>query len=118
MKKYFLVALLIVFVLACNSLQDENKASKNKITSVEIDTIDLITEVAETTPILDTTAIPQQSFIEKYAGTAWTNGSDTITFKTLSGELTGWDDIIGPKMWHLYKVDGPFYGLPLSLIHI
>ena len=112
MKKYVLVALLIVFVLACNSRQDENKASKNEINSVEIDTIDLITEVAESTPILDTIAIPQQSFIEKYAGTAWTNGSDTITFKTLSGELTGWDDIIGPKMWHLYKVDGPFYGLP------
>ena len=80
MKKYALVSLLIVFVLACNSRQDENKASKNVINSVEIDTIDLITEVAESTPILDTIAIPQQSFIEKYAGTAWTNGSDTIIF--------------------------------------
>ena len=112
MRKYVLVAPLFVFVLACNSRQDESKSSKNEITSVEIDTTDLITEVAESTPILDTTAIPQQSFIEKYAGTAWTNGSDTIIFKTLTGELTSWDDIIGPKMWYLYKVDGPFYVLP------
>ena len=94
MKKYALVSLLIVFVLSCNSRQDENKASKNEITSVELDTTDLINEIAESTPVLDTTAITQQSFIEKYAGTAWTNGSDTIIFKSLSGELTGWDDII------------------------
>ena len=57
MKKYALVSLLIVFVLACKSRQDENKPSKNEINSVEIDTIDLITEVAESTPILDTIAI-------------------------------------------------------------
>ena len=45
MRKYVLVAPLIVFVLACNSRQDENNSSKNEIISVEIDTIDLITEV-------------------------------------------------------------------------
>ena len=112
MRKYVLVAPLIVFVLACNSRQDENKSSKNEIISVEVDTTDVINEIAESTPILDAVAIPQQSFIEKYAGTAWTNGSDTIIFKTLTGELTSWDDIIGPKMWHLYKVDGPFMSYP------
>ena len=83
MKKYALVSLLIVFVLACNSRQDENKSSENEIISVETDTTGVINEVAESTPILDTIAIPQQSFIEKYAGTAWTNGSDTIIFKTV-----------------------------------
>ena len=54
----------------------------------------------------------QKSFLEKYSGTAWTNGSDTIKFKKLSGTVDDWSDIIGPEMWYLYSVDGPFYVLP------
>ena len=54
----------------------------------------------------------QKSFLEKYSGTAWTNGSDTIKFKKLSGSVDDWSNIVGPEMWYLYSVDGPFYVLP------
>ena len=54
----------------------------------------------------------EKSFLEKYSGTVWTNGSDTIKFKKLSGTVEDWSDIIGPEMWYLYSVDGPFYVLP------
>ena len=52
------------------------------------------------------------SFLKKYAGTSWTNGTDTITFKSLSGAIEDWSDIVSPKMWYLYSVDGAFYVLP------
>ena len=52
------------------------------------------------------------TFLEKYAGTSWTNGTDTIMFKNLKGEITDWSDVVGPEMWYLYSVDGPFFVLP------
>ena len=52
------------------------------------------------------------TFLEKYAGTSWTNGTDTIMFKNLKGEITDWSDVVGPEMWYLYSVDGPFFILP------
>ena len=52
------------------------------------------------------------TFLEKYAGTSWTNGTDTIMFKNLKGEITDWGDVVGPEMWYLYSVDGPFFVLP------
>ena len=52
------------------------------------------------------------SFIEKFSGKSWTNGTDTINFKKLSGSIEDWSDIVGPEMWYLYSVDGPFYVLP------
>ena len=52
------------------------------------------------------------SFIEKFAGTSWTNGTDTIIFKHLKGEIYNWRDIVGPEMWYLHRVDGPFFILP------
>ena len=51
-------------------------------------------------------------FLEKYAGTSWTNGTDTIKFKNISGAIEDWSDIVSPKMWYLYSVDGAFYVLP------
>lgn len=54
----------------------------------------------------------QNFFLEKFSGTSWTNGSDTINFKKLSGAIEDWSDIVGPEMWYLYSVDGPFYVLP------
>ena len=51
------------------------------------------------------------TFLEKYAGTSWTNGTDTIMFKNLKGEITDWSDLVGPEMWYLYSVDGPFFVL-------
>ena len=52
------------------------------------------------------------SFIKKYATTSWTNGTDTIIFKPLKGEISNWSDVVGPEMWYLYSVDGPFFILP------
>ena len=52
------------------------------------------------------------SFIEKFAGTSWTNGTDTIIFKHLNGEISNWSDVVGPEMWYLHRVDGPFFILP------
>ena len=52
------------------------------------------------------------TFLEKYAGRSWTNGMDTIMFKNLKGEITDWSDVVGPEMWYLYSVDGPFFVLP------
>ena len=52
------------------------------------------------------------SFIEKFAGTSWTNGTDTIIFKHLKGEISKWSDIVGPEMWYLHRVDGLFFILP------
>ena len=52
------------------------------------------------------------TFLEKYAGTTWTNGTDTIMFKNLKGEILDWSDLVGPEMWYLNSVDGPFFVLP------
>ena len=52
------------------------------------------------------------TFLEKYAGTSWTNGTDTIMFKNLKAEIADWSDVVGPEMWYLYSVDGPFFVLP------
>ena len=52
------------------------------------------------------------TFLEKYAGTSWTNGTDTILFKNLKGEIADWSDVVAPEMWYLYSVDGPFFVLP------
>jgi hypothetical protein len=60
----------------------------------------------------DGTSYLETSFYKKFSGTSWTNGSDTIKFKKLSGLIEDWSDVIGPKMWYLYSVDGPFYVLP------
>ena len=107
MKKYILPLILFGFVLACNTSQ-----VKDEIVTEELDTTHLNTTMEEPRPILDSSANPKQNFFEKYAETAWTNGVDTIVFKPFTDEIKDWDDVIGPKMWYLYKVDGPFYVLP------
>ena len=107
MKKYILPLILFGFVLACDTSQ-----VKDEIATEELDTTHLNTTIEEPPPILDSSANPKQNFFEKYAETAWTNGVDTIVFKPFTDEIKDWDDVIGPKMWYLYKVDGPFYVLP------
>ena len=86
---------------------------KMKSLSEELDTTHLNTTIEVSPPILDSSANPKQNFFEKYAETAWTNGVDTIVFKPFTDEIKDWGDVIGPKMWYFYKVDGPFYVLPL-----
>ena len=61
---------------------------------------------------VNTTDTNKLSFIEKFTGTSWTNGTDTIVFKSLKGEISNWSDVVGPEMWYLYSVDGPFFVLP------
>ena len=107
MIKYILPLILFGFVLACNTSQ-----VKDEIVTEELDTTHLNTTMEEPRPILDSSANPKQNFFEKYAETAWTNGVDTIVFKPFTDEIKDWGDVIGPKMWYLYKVDGPFYLLP------
>lgn len=107
MKKYILPLILFGFVLACDTSQ-----VKDEIATEELDTTRLNTTMEVSLPILDSSANPKQNFFEKYAETAWTNGLDTIVFKPFTNEIKDWDDVIGPKIWYLYKVDGPFYVLP------
>ena len=107
MKKYILPLILFGFVLACDTSQ-----VKDEIVTEELDTTHLNTTMEEPRPILDSSANPKQNFFEKYAETAWTNGVDTIVFKPFTDKIKDWGDVIGPKMWYLYKVDGPFYVLP------
>ena len=112
MKKYILPLILFGFVLACDTSQVKDESHKNEIAFKELDTTHLNTTDEVSSPILDSSVNPKQNFFEKYAETAWTNGLDTIVFKPFTNEIKDWDDVIGPKIWYLYKVDGPFYVLP------
>ena len=112
MKKYILFLILFGLVLACNTSQVKDESHKNGIAIEELDITHLNTTDEVSSPILDSSANPKQNFFEKHAETAWTNGLDTIEFKPFTDEIKDWGDVIGPKMWYLYKVDGPFYILP------
>ena len=112
MKKYILPLILFGFVLACDTSQVKDESHKNGIAIEELDTSHLNTTIKVSSPDLDSSDYPKQNFFEKYTETAWTNGLDTIEFKPFTDEIKDWGDVIGPKMWYLYKVDGPFYVLP------
>ena len=112
MKKSILPLILFGFVVACNTSQIKDESYKNEIASEGLDTTNLNTTIELSTPILDSSAHLKQNFLKKYAETAWTNGLDTIMFKPCTDEIKGWGDVIGPEMWYLYMVDGPFYVLP------
>ena len=70
-------------------------------------------EINQESMIPQTTIICNRlTFLEKYAGTSWTNGTDTIIFKNLKGDITDWRDVVEPEMWYLHSVDGPYFVLP------
>jgi hypothetical protein len=100
MNRLLFLSIGFAFLLSCNDGANDIEKDKLKSKNTELKNSDKTTESNKL------------SFIEKFSGTSWKNGTDTIFFKKLDGEISNWSGIVGPKMWYLYSVDGPFFVLP------
>ena len=100
MKKLLFLSIGFALLIGCDDGAKNKEKDKLKSENTEPKNSDRTTESNKL------------SFIENFAGTSWTNGTDTIFFKKLEGEVSNWSDVVGPEMWYLYSVDGPFFVLP------
>ncbi len=97
---------LLVLCICCFFFFGFNNGAKNK------DVNNIKSENIELKNYINATDTNKLSFIEKFAGSSWTNGMDTIIFKDSTGEISNWSDVVGPEMWYLNSIDGPFFILP------